>query len=131
MNYDGIKDMLCRELDDIQHMELSSSNLDVIYKSVDILKDIETIKAMENGYSNDYEHSGMGRPWYSYEGMNSYNGSYDGRGRGPYANRDSQGRYANDGYSRNSAEEIRRLMDNAKDEHEREVLRKAMDSLNR
>jgi hypothetical protein len=126
MNYDGIKDMLCRELDDISHKELSSNNLDVIYKSVDVLKDIETIKAMENGYSNDYEHSNMYRPWYSYEG-----GSYDGRGRGTYANRDSQGRYANDGYSRSSAEEIRRLMDNAKDEHEREVLRKAMDSLNR
>ena len=128
MNYDGIKDMLCRELEDIQHKELSSNNLDVMYKSVDIIKDIETIKAMENGHSNEYsgEYSRMFRPWYSYDG--SYDGSYDNRGRGAYADRDSQGRYSSN-YSRNSEEEIRRIMDKASDEHEREVLKRALDSL--
>ena len=122
--YDGIKDMLCRELEEVQHKELSSNNLDMIYKSVDILKDITTIEAMENEYSNDYS----GRPRYSYD--NSYDNAYDGRGRGRYANRDSQGRYASD-YSGNSEEEIRRIMERSRDEHEREVLRNALENLKR
>lgn len=133
MNYDGLKDMLCRELEDIQHKELSSNNLDVMYKAVDIIKDIETIKAMENGYSNGYsgENSGMFRPWYAYDGRSydsSYDGSYDGRGRGRYAERDSMGRYSGN-YSRNSEEEIRRIMDRTSDEREREILKRALDSM--
>lgn len=124
MNYEGIKDMLCRELDDVQHKELTSNNLEVIFKSVDILKDIASIEAMEEEYSHDYS----GRPYYS------YGESYDSRGRGRYADRDSQGRYASS-YSRNysgsSEEEIRRLMEKASNEHEREVLKRALDSLKR
>ncbi len=120
MNYEGIKDMLCRELDDVQHKELTSNNLEMIYKSVDILKDIATIEAMEEEYSHDYS----GRPYYS------YGESYDSRGRGRYADRDSQGRYASN-YSGTSEEEIRRIMDKASNEHEREVLKRALDSLKR
>lgn len=128
----NVENMLCRELEDIvRKNELTSNNLDVIYKGVDIIKDVKTIDAMEHGYSNEYanEYSGMFRPWYSYEG--SYEGSYDGRGRGRNAERDSIGRYSSDGYSRSSAEDIRRIMERAKDEHERDVLRKAAESLER
>ena len=45
--YDQIKDMLCDELEEIaKKKELTTNSLDVLYKGVDILKDISTIKAM-------------------------------------------------------------------------------------
>lgn len=128
----NVENMLCRELEDIvRKNEVTSNNLDVMYKAVDIIKDVKTIDAMDSGYSNAYrdDYSGMFRPWYSYEGMhgNSYDGNSYGRGR--YAERDSQGRYSSEGYSRNSEEEIRRLMEKAGDSHEREVLKRALDEM--
>lgn len=130
--YEDIKDMLCDELEGIaKKKELTSSNLDVIDKAVDVIKDIETITAMqESGYSNGYS----GYPYYMYDdGMSNEGGSY-ARGRGRGANRDSRGRYSregymNDGYSRDTKEELRMMMDRAKDEREREALRKAYDSM--
>ena len=61
--YDDIKTMLCDELEEIaKKKELTTNSLDVLYKGVDILKDISTIEAMEQeygGYSNDgYSQSG-------------------------------------------------------------------------
>jgi len=133
--YDQIKDMLCDELEGIaKKKELTTNNLDVIYKSVDILKDISTINAMdqEYGYSNDgYSQGYSGRmPVYMYDDGASY-----ARGRGRYAQRDSMGRYAdgysrNDGYSRDGMkDELRMMMERAGSEKEREALRKAMDSI--
>ena len=60
----------------------------------------------------------------------AYDGhSYDERGRGRYDERDSMGRYSSD-YSRDdSMSALQGMMNRAKDEHEREVLRKAMDSM--
>lgn len=132
-----IENMLCKELEDVKRKgEISSNSMEVISKSLDGIKDIYTIEAMkESGYSNAYEYSGMHTPWYSYDGMNgnSYRGydgnAYDGRGRGRYADRDSQGRYSSEGYSRNSEEEIRRLMEKAGDPHEREILKRALDDM--
>ena len=48
--------------------------------------------------------------------------------------RDSMGRYSRDeysrdGYSRDTKEELRMLMDRAKDERERETLKKAYDNM--
>jgi hypothetical protein len=127
--YDDIKSMLCKELEEIGRKgELTTSNLDVMYRSVDILKDLETIKSMQeagysNTYSGDYSERYM-RPMYAYDGQ-----SYDNRGRGTYAERDSMGRYSSD-YSRDdSMTALQGMMNRAKDEHEREVLRKAMDSM--
>ena len=61
----------------------------------DILKDLETIKAMEeagysNTYSGDYSER-YTRPMYAYDGN-----SYDDRGRGRYAERDAMGRYSSE-----------------------------------
>lgn len=135
--YDQIKDMLCDELEEIaKKKELTTNSLDVLYKGVDILKDISTIEAMEQeygGYSNDgYSQNGYsGRmPVYMYDDGASY-----ARGRGRYAQRDSMGRYADgrdysrDGYSRDTKEELRHLMDRASSDREREAIRKAMDSM--
>ena len=123
-----IEDMLCRELEEIvRKNDLTSNNLDVMYKALDILKDSKTIEAMEEGYSNNYsnEYSGMyRRPMYAYDNEGSY------RGR----ERDSQGRYSSDysrGYSRDSAEEIKKIMDNARDDKDKEILRRAFEELRR
>lgn len=94
--YDQIKDMLCDELEEIaKKKELTTNSLEVLYKGVDILKDISTIKAMEQeypeegysgnrGYSREggYSQGYFGRmPYYMYDdgmGMSNRGGSYEG-----------------------------------------------------
>lgn len=135
--YDDIKNMLCDELEEIaKKKELTTNSLEVLYKGVDILKDISTIEAMEQeyGYSNDGYSGRM--PVYMYDDGSSY-----ARGRGRYAQRDSMGRYADghdysrdnysrEGYSRDGMkDELRMMMDRARTDKEREALRKAMDSM--
>ena len=141
---DRIKDMLCDELDEIaKKNELTSSNLEVIDKAVDIVKDISTIKAMEqeygsdDGYSRDgYSQGYYGRmPYYMYDDGMPHDNSY-ARGRGTYAKRDSMGRYSSDGrsydgYSGDTKEELQRLMNSAQNEREREAIRSALDKMGR
>ena len=82
--YEQIKDMLCDELEEIaKKKELTSSNLEIIDKAVDVIKDIDTINAMnEAGYSNE-GYSNWGRnPYYMYDDGSSY-------ARGRNARRDS------------------------------------------
>jgi hypothetical protein len=68
------------ELKDIAKKgDISPTELDSVYKSVDIIKDIETIKAMRNEYGN------------SYNSYNSYDGSYDGSYMMPYSYRGGDG----------------------------------------
>ena len=153
--YDQIKDMLCDELEEIaKTKELTTNSLEVLYKGVDILKDISTIKAMEeeygyseDGYSRDghprdaYSGAFYGRyPYYMDDDGNMSQGSSYARGRGSNAKRDSMGRYSSDGYSRNysmdgysgdTKEELQRLMNTAQNDREREAIRKALDSMNR
>ena len=95
--YYDIKDMLEKELEQIaDKRELTSNNLEIMDKVVDIIKDIETICAMRDA-SEDY--SGSYMPRYFYDDGNMSNNSY-ARGRGRYARRDSMGRYSSeDGYS--------------------------------
>ena len=135
--YDQLKDMLCDELEEIaKKKELTTSSLDVIYKGVDILKDISTIKAMEKeypdeGYSRDgYSQGYWNRPYYMYDDGMVHDNSY-ARGRGSDAKRDSMGRYSRDGYSGDTKEELTRLMNNAQNDREREAIRHALDSMNR
>lgn len=143
--YGQIKDMLCDELEEIaKKKELTTNSLDVLYKGIDILKDISTIEAMEQeygssqeGYSKDgYSQGYYGRmPYYMYDEM-PHNGNSYARGRGSNANRDSMGRYSSDGrsydgYSGDTKDELTRLMNSAQNEREREAIRKALDSMNR
>lgn len=143
--YDRIKDMLCDELEEIAKKgELTSNNLEVIDKSIDIIKDIATIHAMEEeypteGYSKDggYSQGYYGRmPYYMYDdGMPHDDHSY-ARGRGSDARRDSMGRYSSmgrsyDGYSGDTKEELTRLMNTAQNDREREAIRAALDKMNR
>ena len=99
--YDQIKTMLCDELEEIaKKKELTTNSLEVIYKSVDVIKDLATIIAMEQeypeeGYSNGYY---ARHPYYMYDDMDMAQGNSYARGRN--ARRDSMGRYSRDEYSR-------------------------------
>ena len=54
--YEQIKDMLCDELEGIaKKKELTTNSLEVLYKGVDILKDISTIEAMEQEYGSSHD----------------------------------------------------------------------------
>ena len=136
--YDEIKDMLCDELENItKRNELTPNALEVIDTSIDILKDIKTIEAMEqeypsDGYSSTGGYSGYYRrmPIYAYDDPGMGGNSY-ARGRGSNAPRDSRGRYMSSGYSGDTREELQNLMDTAKTEREREAIRAALDHMNR
>lgn len=139
--FDQIHDMLCDELKEIANKkELTTSSLDVIYKSVDIIKDLATVHAMEqeypdSGYSGDgYSQGYMRYPYYMYDEGMIHDGSSYARGRGANAKRDSMGRYSSDGrsydgYSGDTKEELQRLMNSAQNDREREAIRKALDSM--
>ena len=130
---DQIEDMLCDELESVvKKKELTTSSLELIDTAVDIVKDIHTVRAMDEefgshpGYSQGY----YGRmPYYMYDDMPS--GSSYARGRGSSGQMSSRGRYYNDGYSGDTKDELQRLMSTAKNDHEREAIRTAIDNMNR
>ena len=133
--YDDIKDMLCDELEDItKRKDLTANSLDVIDTAIDIIKDIATIKAMEQEYpSAGYSETGgyyRRMPIYAYDDPGMGGNSY-ARGRGSNAPRDSRGRYMSGGYSGDTREELQNLMNTAKDDREREAIRAALDHMNR
>ncbi len=133
--------MLCDELEDIaKQKELSPSNLDMLDSAIDILKDIATIKAMEQeypeeGYSRDGGYSQGGywdrMPYYMYDNPEMATGRSYARGRGSNAPRDSRGRYMSEGYSGDTKDELQRLMSTAQTDREREAIRSALDHMNR
>lgn len=104
-----VLDDICMILEDeleaiVKKGTVSPTELESVYKSVDVIKDIETIKAMreQGGYSNSYEDNYM-------NGRSVRDDRYS-RLRG----RDSMGRYTSrDGYSRDhETEELREELAN-------------------
>lgn len=84
-----IKKMLCKELDEYAMKgKISGSDLDMIWKLTDTVKNLDKIEMLEDGDSYD-GYSEMRE--YPYMGGSSY-----ARGRGRYAKRDSMGRYSSD-----------------------------------
>lgn len=154
-----IQDMLNDELKKISKKdEITSMDLENIYKMVDIVKDVTTVEAMkkaeQEGYSRDYARDyarGYSEDYANAYG--SYRNSYDGRrgrdgdGDGRYSEdssyrrgRDSMGRYTSrgnsyDGYSGDSKEDmishLQEMMRNARNEDEKESYRKALEQLRR
>lgn len=124
-----IQDMIEEELNIIaKKPEMSASDIECTYKLIDILKDITTIDAMrEGGYSQEG----------SYDDMNM---RYSGRGNSYRRGRDAMGRYTSrdsyrDGYSGHNKtsmiEDLRELMDDAKNDMERDSIRRVIDILNK
>lgn len=138
-----IKKMLCKELDEYaMKSKISGSDLDMIWKLTDTVKNLDKIEMLEDrdsydGYSEMRE--------YPYMGGSSY-----ARGRGRYAKCDSMGRYSSedrmsyDNYSEERTDR-RYSMDDAKDHlmskigeamegaspNEREILKDAMRKIER
>ena len=120
--------------------DISPDELNNVYKAIDIIKDIETIKAMrDSGYSQEgsygsYNNMSNGRSYNSYDGSyNSYN-SYARRGR----DGDGDGRYSeNRGsyeYSRHENREqmiqkLEMMMQNAQNEEQRKAIKRCIDEL--
>lgn len=126
-----LKEKLCEELEEIARKgELGAGDLEIIHKLTDTIKNIDKIEMLEedDGYSRDGDWEADMRGTY---GRGS---SYRGR------KRDSMGRYSRTGrmypdrvYSRDSAKD--RMMEQMEDmmgganEREKEILRRAMDQL--
>lgn len=143
--YEQIKDMMCEELASIARQPLNMSNLETAYKAVDVIKDIEEITEKEHGYSYGNSYNGN-----SYQGNLNRYGFYPmygysfEQGRGQNAQRDSQGRYMDGGNSMNgyamnggyyaggsnTKEELKKLMEKATNETEKEAIRVAIESMN-
>jgi hypothetical protein len=147
-----IKKMLCKELEEYAEMGKmkSTSDLDMIWKLTDTVKNLDKIEMLEDdgGYS---ETRGMrGR---SYMHGSSYDDDMmysERRGRGRYAKRDRMGRYSSDDgmsyddyseemmdrrYSRDDAEEhlmhkLGQAMEDA-DPKQRKILEEAMQKIRR
>ena len=148
-----IQDMLEDELKKISKKDdITSMDLENMYKMVDIVKDITTVDAMhraeKEGYSRDYARDysrGYSEDYANAYG--SYRTSYDGRqgrdgdGDGRYSEdssyrrgRDSMGRYTSrdGGYSgHDMAHHLEDMMRNARTEEEREAYRKALEQMQR
>lgn len=135
----NIKDLIEDELKTIaKKEELSETDLDNVYKMVDICKDISTIEAMKESrysrdYSEDYPMSYDGS-YRSYARGGSYESSYarrgrDGDGDGRYSERG--GSYRDGGYSGhdNTKEKLEQMMRKAGSEQERESIRRVLEQL--
>ena len=129
-----LKEKLCDELKEIANKpEMGAGDLEIVHKLTDTIKNICKIDMLDEdgGYSRDGD----------WEARGSYNRGSSYRGR----KRDSMGRYSRDGrmmrggyrdgrmYSRAEAkdeimEKIEDMMDDA-DPKEKEILRRAMDQL--
>lgn len=133
--------------------DISPEELSNVYKAIDIIKDIETIKAMrEHGdysqeggsygsYGNSYR-----RPYYSYDGNSMDDGismgnSMAGNSMNSYARRgrdgDGDGRYSERGsygYSRHENKEqmiqkLEQMMQTAQNEEQRKAIRRCIEEL--
>lgn len=124
-----LKDMLCRELEELTKKgELSAGDLEAVDKLTHSIKSIVTIMAMEDsGYSNDGSYD-------SYDRMGNGGSSYARNYNGRMPRRDSMGRYSGRRYySRDDAKEeairhMEKLMDDASGE-ERKVIQNAVNQL--
>ncbi len=112
--------------------EWSPSDIEMIYKMIDILKDTSTIEAMkEAGYSQASARMSYDDPGMAYANRgNSYDNYSYRRGR------DSMGRYTSrDGYSGHDKESmiegLREKMHTTTNESDREAIRRAIDILER
>jgi hypothetical protein len=146
-----IKKMLCKELDEYaMKSKISGSDLDMIWKLTDTVKNLDKISMLEESEEGYSEARGRGR---SYMGGSSYDDDMmysERRGRGRNARRDSMGRYSSDmgssyddyseermdrRYSRDDAKDhlmsaLGEAMEDA-DPKEREILKDAMRKIER
>jgi hypothetical protein len=99
-----LKDMLCDQVEEVvKKGDISPSEVEMMYKVIDIIKDIVTIDAMENAdYSYDYMNESGNSMRYSRDGRRGRDGDSDGR----YSERSYPRRMmSRDNYSRHDEKE--------------------------
>lgn len=119
--------------------EMTSVDLDNIYKIVDIIKDVTTVDAMHKAEQDGYSGANMrdySRGWdvdYSYARGRNSRDSYESRD-GSYGN-SNRGRSYGNGYSGHGNDEmidhLTAMMRSARTEEERENYRKTIEQLSR
>lgn len=144
MDYIGkIKKTLCKELEEYgEKGKLTSSDIDMLYKVTDIVKNLGKIIMLED--DGGYSEMRSGRIYGGMGGVSYDDDMYsERRGRGRNARRDSMGRYSSEGesyddyserstrgYSRGDAKDhmmhkLGEMMEDA-DPKEREALKRCM-----
>lgn len=121
-----LKEMLCEELDKITKKgELSAGSLDVIDKLTHSIKSIDTILAMEEaGYSNKYDGNSYNRGDMDYSGRNRNRDSMGRYSRDDYSMRGDRMNYSRDHEMHNLKMELHNMLEEAKSEDERRMIRK-------
>ena len=137
---------LCDKMEDelellYKKQELTTVDLDNMYKMIDIVKDIKTVEAMKNaeeqGWSREYAREYSRGYEDDYANTRAMNNNSRDDGYSYRRGRDSMGRYTSrdDGYSRHGNDEmianLKTMMNNARTEQERENYRKTIEDLSR
>ena len=115
-----LRDMLCKELDEIAHKgELGAGDLDIAHKLVSTIKNIDKIEMYDGGYSRSGDWDANIRGTY---GRGS---SYRGR------HRDSMGRYSRTDAREHMRSTLEDMMRDADDDKTREAIRRCMEQIDR
>ena len=120
-----LRDMLCKELDEITRKgELGAGDLDIAYKLVGTVKNIDKIEMMEDdgGYSRRYSRDGN---WEAdMRGNYGRDSSYARRGT-HYV----RGHYSRDSGKDNRKRQLQEMLDEADDDTLRRAIQRCMDAV--
>lgn len=117
-----VKELLVDEIKDIYAKgNMTPTDLEMINKAVETIKDIEEICAMGDSYDDGY--SGC----YSRRYYGNYSNDYSGRRGGRYSNYDR--RYSREGANTHMIEKLEDIMDQASTSQEREIIKSCIDRL--
>ena len=120
-----LRDMLCKELDEITRKgELGAGDLDIAYKLVGTVKNIDKIEMMEDdgGYSRRYSRDGN---WEAdMRGNYGRDSSYARRGT-HYV----RGHYSRDSGKDNMKRQLQEMLDEADDDPLRRAIQRCMDAV--
>ena len=120
-----LRDMLCKELDEITRKgELGAGDLDIAYKLVGAVKNIDKIEMMEDdgGYSRRYSRDGN---WEAdMRGNYGRDSSYARRGT-HYV----RGHYSRDSGKDNMKRQLQEMLDEADDDTLRRAIQRCMDAV--
>ena len=122
MDYQPIKEMLCKELKQYEtRTKLNLADLDAVHKLTDTIKNIDKIEILEDGGADEYSEARYSRRGgYAYDdGGNSY-----ARGGRHYV----RGHYSREGYSRDGSADrvmdmMREMMEDASPEEQKTIER--------
>lgn len=138
--FDGIKDMVYCELEEISHLQkLDMNTVKVLGELVDILKDIGSVEMFEEGvnineeeysFNNSYGRNGNGgysqrRPMYYTDG-NSYRSNYMNNG---YSRRGGRGGYSRDDSKQYMINELTNLMNTATEQKDKDAIQRLIDQM--